>query len=158
MKTASLKQLKSELEFQNSERVVELIIRLVRYKKENKELLTYLLFESNNEVHYINEVKILIDADFDKLNSMSFYLAKKTIRKALRTTNKFIKYSGNKQTEVELLIYFAQKLRDSDLEIEQSKVIANMYYRQLEKINKSLKLLHEDLQYDFKEDIEGLTI
>ncbi len=158
MKTATLKQLKSELEFQDAKKLSELLIRLVKYKKENKELLTYLLFEKDDEHNYINEVRLLIDNDFDKLNSISFYLAKKTIRKALRTTNKYIKYSGNKQTEIELLIYFVQKLKNSDLDIQNSKVIENMYFRQLEKIHKVLKVLHEDLQYDYKEEIEDLEL
>ena len=158
MKTASLKQLKSELSYKDSDALSELVIRLVKYKKENKELLTYLLFESDDENSYIQQVKRLIDIDFDKLNTISFYLAKKTIRKALRTANKFIKYSGNKQTEIDILIYFLQKLKESDLEIRNSKVIENMYIRQLEKINKTLAKLHEDLQYDYKYEIEELNI
>ena len=157
MKTATLKQLKTELSYKDSDTLSELIIRLVKYKKENKELLTYLLFESDDENSYIQQVKSLIDNDFDKLNTISFYLAKKTIRKALRTANKFIKYSGNKQTEIEILIYFLEKLKESDLEIRNSKVIENMYVRQMEKINKTLLKLHEDLQYDYKYKIEELN-
>jgi len=157
MKTATLKQLKTELSYKDSDTLSELIIRLIKYKKENKELLTYLLFESDDENSYIQQVKSLIDNDFDKLNTISFYLAKKTIRKALRTANKFIKYSGNKQTEIEILIYFLEKLKESDLEISNSKVIENMYVRQLEKINKTLLKLHEDLQYDYKYEIEELN-
>ena len=157
MKTATLKQLKTELSYKDSDTLSELIIRLIKYKKENKELLTYLLFESDDENSYIQQVKSLIDNDFDKLNTISFYLAKKTIRKALRTANKFIKYSGNKQTEIEILIYFLEKLKESDLEIRNSKVIENMYVRQLEKINKTLLKLHEDLQYDYKYEIEELN-
>ena len=157
MKTATLKQLKTELSYKDSDTLSELIIRLIKYKKENKELLTYLLFESDDENSYIHQVKSLIDNDFDKLNTISFYLAKKTIRKALRTANKFIKYSGNKQTEIEILIYFLEKLKESDLEIRNSKVIENMYVRQLEKINKTLLKLHEDLQYDYKYEIEELN-
>ena len=158
MKTASLKQIKTELSRHSDDRLMEIIIRLSKYKKENKELLTYLLFESDSEDHYILEVKKLIDGDFEKLNSSSFYIAKKTIRKALRTTNKYIKYSGSKQTEVELLIYFVSKLQHSGLEIKNSPVLLNMYQRQLLKIEKSLSKLHEDLQFDYRYEIDDLEL
>ena len=46
MKAATVAQLKKELQFKSQEEIMELCLRLARFKKENKELLTYLLFES----------------------------------------------------------------------------------------------------------------
>ncbi len=158
MKTATLKQIKTDLSLLDNDKMAELIIRLSKYKKENKELLTYLLFEKDSEDHYISEVKKLIDEDFSKLNSVSFYLAKKTVRKALRTTNKYIKYSGKKTTEIELLIHFLLKLKTSDMDIKYSPVLYNMYVRQLEKIDKAMGKIHEDLQFDYKYEIEELHL
>ena len=44
MKAATVKQLKDELKHSTSEELMNLCLRLSRFKKENKELLTYLLF------------------------------------------------------------------------------------------------------------------
>jgi len=156
MKAASLKELKTELNRQSSNELQALILRLVKYKKENKELLTYLLFESDNEDSYITEVKKQIDNEFSNINTNSLYLAKKTIRKVLRTTNKHIKYSGIKQTEVELLIYFCRKIKNSNIPLQSSKALYNIYHRQLDKVKISISKLHEDLQYDYNYEIEEL--
>jgi len=156
MKAASLKELKTELSRQSSNDLQALMLRLIKYKKENKELLTYLLFESDNEDSYILEVKKQIDNEFSNINTNSLYFAKKTIRKVLRTTNKHIKYSGIKQTEVELLIYFCRKIKDSSIPLQSSKALYNIYHRQLNKVKISISKLHEDLQYDYNNEIEEL--
>ena len=58
MKAVTVKELKTELVDRSHSELMELCLRLSRFKKENKELLTYLLFESSNEAGYINSVKI----------------------------------------------------------------------------------------------------
>ena len=158
MKAASLKEIKTELASYPKADLETLCLRLVKYKKENKELLSYLLFESSNEIKYIEGVKLQIDTEFDRINNTSLFLAKKTIRKVLRTTQKYIRYSGLKRTEVELLIYFCNKMKASGININNSKAMKNLYNRQLEKINKSLATLHEDLQYDYQLEIENSGI
>ena len=57
MKAASVNDLKEELTQLPAEGLVEICLRLAKFKKENKELLNYLLFESHNEQEYINAVK-----------------------------------------------------------------------------------------------------
>ena len=52
MKTASLKQVKEELFYKSDQELVELCLRLIRFKKDNKELLSYLLFEMDDEDAY----------------------------------------------------------------------------------------------------------
>ena len=68
MKTSSLKELRDELKIYPPEQLQALCIRLAKYKKENKELLTYLLFESDNEQGYIEAVKEEIDSGFETMN------------------------------------------------------------------------------------------
>ena len=155
MKAASLTELKKELRDLPHSQVMELCIRLAKYKKENKELLTYLLFEAHDEDAYIKEVKTLIDEQFAEMNKSSLYLAKKTIRKALRTTNKYIKYSGIKQTEVELLIHFCKKLKQSKVPLHSGTALGNIFDRQIDKIIKAIATLHEDLQHDFLEELRN---
>jgi hypothetical protein len=61
MKTATVRELKQELSHLSHNEILELCLRLSKFKKENKELLTYLLFEESNESIYIENVKIEVD-------------------------------------------------------------------------------------------------
>ncbi len=156
MKTVSLKLIKTELDLLHPERVKALCLQMAKFKKENKELLSYLLFEADNEQAYINDVKSQLDELFTELNKSNLYLAKKSIRKILRTANKYIKYSGDKQTEVEILIHFCNAFKQSDIPLQQSTALGNIYTRQIIKINKALTTLHEDLQFDYSAEIGNL--
>ena len=156
METASLSEIKKELKTQSPQQLQELTIRLAKYKKENKELISYLLFEAFNQSAFIQSVKEEIDEQFTNLNRSSFYLAKKTIRKVLRTTKKHIRFSGKKETEVELLMYFCRKLKSSKLNYKSSRVVFNLYINQVKRIRKVISMLHEDLQYDYREELEAL--
>ncbi|MCX6230053.1 MAG: hypothetical protein NTZ33_00790 [Bacteroidetes bacterium] len=156
MKTASLKEIKTELSLLHPARIQEVCLQMAKFRKENKELLNYLLFEANDENTYIENVKSLLDELFAEINKTNAYLAKKNIRKILRTSNKFIKYSGAKQTEVELLLYFCKLLKNTALPLTENAVLGNIYQRQLLKINKALASLHEDLQFDYGVQIRQL--
>ncbi|POY39127.1 hypothetical protein C3K47_01115 [Solitalea longa] len=156
MKAASINELKKELQAIQPSQLIELCLRIAKYKKENKELLSYLLFEAENESAYVESVKNLIDEQFEELPRLNTYLATKAIRKILRMAKKYIKYSGLKQTEVELLIYFCRKLKTSKLKIHSSTALTNLYQQQLKLINKALDKLHEDLQLDFQQELNEL--
>jgi hypothetical protein len=158
MKASSLNELKRELQTISPDKVIEVCMRLAKYKKENKELLTYLLFEADNEQAYIEKVKELISELFDTLPQVNLYLLTKVLRKILRITNKYIKYSGEKQTEAELLIWYCTKLKNSGINFQNSTALTNLYTRQLDKIEKAIAKMHEDLQYDYRKDIRDLQI
>ena len=157
MKTATISELKKELKMRNPQQVEEFCLRLARFKKDNKELLTYLLFEADDEEVYIRDIKVEISNQFSALNRSNLYYTKKMLRKILRNTNKYIRYSGEKKTEVELLIFFCKELKHSGIPVDQSITLTNMYQNLLRKIKKSLTTLHEDLQYDYAADMKELT-
>ncbi len=156
MKAASLKDIKTELNHRSTQELLELCLRLSKFKKENKELLTYLLFESADEDAYIDSIKIQIDDSFDVINTKTFYYIKKSVRKILRDTKKFIRYSQKKETEVELLIYFCEKLKDLTPSIKRDKMLSNLYNRQIDYIKRKVSAMHEDLQYDYNMELEEL--
>ena len=157
MKPTSLQEIKKELNEITPATLLELTMRLAKYKKENKELLAYLLFEAKDEGTFIKKNKESIDEQFSEMNRSNLYLAKKSLRKILRTVNKNIKFSGSAQTAVELLGYFSLKLKKSGIPIAKNSVIGNMYEQQLKKINSHLSKMHEDLQYDYSKLLEGLV-
>ena len=156
MKTATIQELKQELQENSQQKLLALCLRLAKFKKENKELLTYLLFEAHDEEAYIASVKLLIDEGYTELPKANAYLTKKTLRKILRITNKYIKYTGSKQAEAALLIYFCQKMKKLDAQIKKSNVLHNLYLLQIKKINTALDTLHEDLQYDYRRELADL--
>lgn len=156
MKAATVKELKSELIKRPPAELIDICLRLSKFKKENKELLTYLLYESSNEELYIKSVKEEIDEQFLHINKSSYYFIKKSVRKILRNIKKYIRYSKKKETEVELLLYFCLKLKHLSPSMNRSSVLKNIYRRQIELIKKSISALHEDLQYDYGEELKEL--
>lgn len=153
MKSATLKEIKQELNHRSNAELLELCLKLARFKKENKDLLTYLLFEANNEERYIESVKEYIDKQFEEVNTNSYYFIRKSVRKILTNTKKFIRYSKKKETEVELLLYFCTKLIAFKPSIKKSVRLLNIYNRQLALIEKIVNSLHEDLQFDYNQEI-----
>lgn len=155
MKIASVSELKKELIIHHSkEDVIELISKLIKYNKENKELLHYLLFEADFEEGYTQKIKEEIGEEFDNLNTRNWKTMKKSIQRILRTIKKHIKYSKVKQTEIELLLYFCQRMRELNIRLDRNPIILNIYKRQINAINKAVFALHEDLQYDYLKEIE----
>lgn len=156
MKAATLNELKKELASLDADVVQALCMRLAKYKKENKELLTYLLFEAHNEDAYIDQVKEEVDDLFATLSHDNVYFLKKSLRKVLRIVNKQIKYFGKPETEITLRIYFCQKVKSAKVPLTKSTVLNNLYQQQLNKIQSVLAKLPEDLQYDYHQDIGKL--
>ncbi len=158
MKTASIQEIKQELLHLTPKQVQELCLRLARFKKDNKELLTYLLFEAHDEEAYISSIKEEIDELFSEINTSHLYYAKKSLRKILRVANKNVKYSSSKQTEAEVLIYFCTKLKASGLAKERNAVIYKLYQSQIKKAEKTVASLHEDLQYEYVKALQVLGL
>ena len=156
MKAVSVVTIKKELQHRTDDELMQLCLRLSKFKKENKELLTYLLFESHDEAGYIETVKQTIDEQFETINTDSYFYIKKSVRKILRLIKKFARYSLKKETEVELLLYFCYKLKHFKPSIKHNVTLTNIYERQILLIKKNVATLHEDLQYDYNLELEEL--
>ncbi|TVQ94153.1 MAG: hypothetical protein EA393_01200 [Bacteroidetes bacterium] len=156
MNPATISEIKKALSTLNKDEIAEMCLRLAKYRKENKELLTYLIFEADDQAIFIKHVKEEIDHQFRQMNHSNIYLAKKTIRKVLRNTDKYIKFAASKQVEVELLMYFCKSLKDSGLPWQKHPVTFNIFDRQIKKIEKAIQSLHEDLQHDYGQELEIL--
>ena len=157
MDVATLSNIKKELKERSPEELISFCLKMAKFKKDNKELLNYLLFEAYDEENFILSVKSDTEEMFSEINLSSVYYAKKSIRKILRYVTKQIRYSGIKQTQVELLIFFCKEFRKLSLPFYQSKVLLNIYERQLINVNKALNTLDEDLQFDFRADLDEIS-
>ncbi|MBT8263302.1 MAG: hypothetical protein KJO05_10795 [Bacteroidia bacterium] len=156
MKAATVAQIRKELKYRSSDELEQLCLRLARFKKENKELLTYLLFESDDESGYVEHVKEHIRDMFSDINTSSFYYIKKSSRKILRETKKFIRYSSVKETEVELLLFYCNQLKAFRPKIDGNRMLMNLFDRQVQLIKTKIKGLHEDLQFDYTAELNTL--
>lgn len=157
MRASTIQEIKQELSGLKAPELINLCLRLGRFKKENKELLTYLLFEAQDEESFIRSVNQETAELFSTINLSHLYFAKKTLRKIVRIINKFSRYSGNKQTDIELRIFFCSQLHESGIPFRQNTVINNLYESQLKKMYAGLSTLHEDLQHDYQRQINNFT-
>src|SRR6267142_1297842 len=158
MKATSLIEIKKELQTLDLPAMQAMCLRLAKNKKENKELLGYILFESHDEQGYINNVKEELTKLFKTLQAGNLYFVKKTLRKILRFTNRQIKYSGLKQTELELRICFCGKMKETRIPLHPGTVLHNLYQQQRLKISAALARLPEDLQFDYQREIANLSL
>lgn len=157
MKAATIKSLKDELSHKTSEELKELCLQLARFKVENKELLTYLLFEAHNEEQYIENCKRFIDTLFDEIDTMNGYYVRKKIRKILSSCKKLIRFSKKKETEAEVLLHFCKKLKNYNPFFKRSTRLQNIFQTQLRMAKNAILKLHEDLQYDYQLELDNLT-
>ncbi|TWU45800.1 hypothetical protein Q31b_09760 [Novipirellula aureliae] len=152
MKAATISQLKKELAKLDREDLLDVCVRLAKFKVESKELLTYLLMKSHDEIGYADELCDEIDLH---LNT-SGKIHKKTLRKVIRWMDKSLRFSGDKETELQVRIHFCRRIKDMRIRFGGCRVSENMYAAQLKKIDKAIERVHPDLQFDYNRQLSGL--
>ncbi len=157
MKIASLKEIKDELKHSSQEEIIDYCLRMVKYKKDNKELLTYLMFESENDELYISDIKEEMDLLFSEVNKTNMWAAKKNVRRILAKLKKYIRYAHKKEVEVEILLYFCQKLNGMQHVLQRNKVLRNTLDMQLSLVQKAISTLHPDLQQDYQQSLSEFS-
>lgn len=149
MKASSIRELKKSLALMDQGQLIEVCLRLTRFKVDNKELLTYLLDYSSDEQAYAARVCNAIDELFPESGTMH----KKTLRKIVRLMNKWIRYSGNKETEVQVRIHFCRLCVKNSKNWKLCRVKARLYETQIKKVEAVIETLHPDLQFDFRQQL-----
>jgi hypothetical protein len=158
MDASSLQEVKNELRELSPKDLIELCLKLAKYKKDNKEYLGYLLFKSHDKEAFASEVKKEIDENYSTIDPhTNLYYVKKSLRKTLRMMGKYSRYIEDKAVSAELYIYFLNKLADSGIPFKKSKLLVNLYEQQMKKINSLVNSLHDDLRADYKRDIDRLS-
>jgi hypothetical protein len=157
MKAVTVKELRKELEILSPKELRELCLRLSRFKKENKELLTYILFESSDEASFLECVKEEIDQQFEEINKKTTWFIKKGLRRILLNIKRNARYSQKRETEVELRIYFCRKLKKFTPSIKNNTRLMKIFESQVDTIIKTISLLHEDLRNDYETELKELN-
>lgn len=156
MSTSTIQEIKQELGNLPHEELKELCLRLARFKKENKELLHYLLFEANDADAYILLAKQEMEEGFSDIPLTQVYFTKKRLRKILNQMNKRIKYMASKEAALDLSLHFCALLAEHHIPFKKYPILNNIRNQQLKKINTLLASVHEDLQYDYRRKLESL--
>ena len=152
MKAATISQLKKELVKLDHDELLDVCVRLAKFKVESKELLTYLLMKADDEIGYAEE---LCD-EIDEYLNASGMIHKKALRKVVRWMEKSLRFSGDKETELQVRIHFCQRIKEKRISFGGCRVSENMHATQLKKIDKAIKKVHPDLQFDFNQQLAGL--
>ena len=156
MKPAGIQQIKEELKNLSGKEVVELCLRLARFKKENKELLSFVLFDFANKQGYMDSIKHEINDAFAALPS-SRYFIQKGLRGMLKNITRYSRYMGEKEAEAELRLHFCHTMKLYGMALHKHQATINIYTSQLDKIQSLIHHLHEDLQWDFQRELNELT-
>ncbi len=157
MKPEKLSDIKKELLSRSVQELTDICLRLAKYKKDNKELLNYLLYDANDPMEYAAQVKTFLEDDFKALQK-HYYYSTKSLRKILRLINRHAKYTASKQVELELILWFCSNfLQYADLKTSH-KPLQGLLTRQLEKATKLIPKLHEDLQFDYRNEFSSLLL
>lgn len=155
LKAASIAELKAESQTLPQEELVAICLRLARFKRDNKELMGYLLFEAHQPDIYAEQVKQMMTDEFAAVNTANIWFAKKSIRKILRLANKYAKYAGSKELEVQLHIHFLLQLKQLPGHITSTPIMDKLARSEEQKIRKLIRSLHEDLQYDLLRQLDA---
>ena len=147
LKAASLQEIKSELSALAVADLRKICLRLAKHKKENKELMSFLIFEAQDPETFTNK----------EINTSNLYLAKKGLRKILRIANKNIRFADTYEAEAELLIHFCEQMKKSGIRYQGSQVLTNLYNQQIKKIAAAISRMHEDLQFDYQKAFERIV-
>lgn len=148
---ARISDIKKQLENKPRKELLEYCLRLGKFKKENKEFLSFLLFEEEDLSAYIEKVNEETSGFFEEVNLSNVYFIKKSIRKIIRNINKHIRFTASKQAEAEILIHFCNSFEKYSLHGKKSRQLENIFNSQVKKIEAAISGIHPDLQYDLNQ-------
>ena len=92
MKPATLVQIRKELETISPQRLMALTLRLIKLKSENKEFVSYLLFDEDQLSEYLADLKFEISEVLDCASFSQSLIAKKALRKCQKSITKHARY------------------------------------------------------------------
>jgi hypothetical protein len=157
MHSATIDTIKTELKQLPPRQLLDLLLRLARFKKENKELLTYILFESANESEYIEQVKKEIAEEMVEIDGLPAYQYKKQFRKLQRKINKPVKYIGSKSATAELYLHMFRMISEKKKTTYLAPFLEKAMQQYIVKIEKLLPGIEDDLAADLRKQLKQIS-
>jgi hypothetical protein len=157
MRSATLSDIKKEINQLPAKELAELFLLMAKFKKENKEYLSYLLFDSHNKRALLEEIKAEIKGMVLDFNGNYFrYDFKKKLRKLKAFLSKYNKFLNDKALSIEMHLYLCQTLKEYDYPYIKYGIPDAFFGQQIKRINTLMNGLHEDLRYDYGRQLEAL--
>lgn len=155
MKSESINNIKKKLLSLEPNELTLICLRLAKYKKESKELLSYLVFDSKDESQYVANVQQYCTEMIQEIKQKNSYIMIKNIRKTAKLVHKYMKFTENEVSKLEILIFFIELVKPI---INRYNLMSldTFYVSQYKKMEALFNKLHEDYQYDFKNKMEEL--
>jgi hypothetical protein len=151
LQTDSLPLLKKELISRSPGELVHICLGLAKLKTENKQMLAYLLFDADNPMGYAQQVKgkmseMLVEVPRNQ------YGGTKMLRKVLQLVTQYNRFTKCKQGEVELVLHFLSQYLEIVSPETRHPPLLGLAFRSFRKIRSLILKLHEDLQYDYRQE------
>jgi hypothetical protein len=156
MEIASLAQIKKELQLLSQKELIAVIADLAKFSTDNKLFLYFQLYGRDSPELFKEMVQQELVNEFLMANTRNYHYAKKSAQAIRRKLNKFLKFTRDKPTQIELIAFFCEMIYEYGYLAFGHPVIENLYQLQLGKIEKLLSQFHEDLQYDYQLKVEEL--
>jgi hypothetical protein len=156
MQIPSLAQLKKELSYLPEKELIEVILELSKFSRDNKSFLFFKLNEKDNPGFFVEMAQEDLLVEFQNARSDHYYYAKKSSQKIRRKMNKLLKLTKSKTNQIEVILFFCEQLKENGFLDHQHTVLDNLYQMQLKKAVKLIDGLHEDLQFDYEGRVEEL--
>ncbi len=157
MNAPSISELKKDLTKKPADDLINYCIRLAKFKKENKDLLAYLLYEMGDEELYKASVKQDIDDMLDEIETgRNVYFIKKGLRKVLRRVNIKIRFTEIMQSKIDIQLYFYLQAGRRFPPSGKVLPLHNFYILGIKRIRAAVAKLEEDLQADYRAGIDEL--
>lgn len=157
MKTNGIAEIKKTIKNISQTELAEICLKLARLKKDNKEYIHFLLYESADPLAYAEDVKESLHDSLTNLNRHPG-LKVKELRKHLRFLSRHIRYTSSTEVEITLIIWFAEMMITYAGVRQSNKALYSLFIRQIEKVRKSFPKLHEDLQFDYTHPYNDLLL
>ena len=157
MKAASIEEIRKALQALPAKKLLEVTLRLTRFKIENKELLTYLLFEAGDEQGYVQSLQLEIDDMLADVHKAPSATVKKQLRRITRLITRQSKYIGSKWAAAELHLHFSRALQQHPENLLNITSANTIYHQQLNRAAKLIPELEDDLQHDYRRRLQALA-
>ena len=157
MNIPSLAAIKKELSYLDEKELISLILNLSKFTRDNKAFLYFKLNERDQPSLFVDTIKEELDKLFQTANTTSFYLTKKSSQTIRRKLNKALKFSANKTDQIELILFFCEKLKTYGYLKFNHPVISNLFQMQIQKAEKLILKLEDDLRYDYTQLLEQIS-
>lgn len=156
MKIATLAEIKKELQHLSHKELIGLISDLSKFSTDNKLFLYFQLYGRDHPGLFSVMVQEELVHEFRNGNTRNAHYAKKSAQAIRRKLNKFLKFTKDKPTQIDLISFFCEMLFEYGYLTYRHPVIENLYLLQVGKVERLLSQMHEDLRYDYRDKVMEL--